>query len=84
MSPDIALAPVRVSIAVKGTPTDCVIMGVREILRGRQPDLVLSGVNRGSNIADDVTYSGTIAAAIEVDGADLLRSASNGDVHVRT
>ncbi len=35
--------------AVKGTPTDCVIMGVREILRTRQPDLVLSGVNRGSN-----------------------------------
>ncbi len=51
--------------AVKGTPTDCVIMGVREILRAHQPDLILSGVNRGSNIADDVTYSGTIAAAIE-------------------
>jgi 5'-nucleotidase len=51
--------------AVKGTPTDCVIMGVREILRTRAPDLVLSGVNRGSNVADDVTYSGTIAAAIE-------------------
>ena len=51
--------------AVKGTPTDCVIMGVREILRNRRPDLILSGVNRGSNIADDVTYSGTIAAAIE-------------------
>jgi 5'-nucleotidase len=51
--------------AVKGTPTDCVIMGVREILKARRPDLILSGVNRGSNIADDVTYSGTIAAAIE-------------------
>jgi 5'-nucleotidase len=51
--------------AVKGTPTDCVIMGVRHVLKGEEPALVLSGVNRGSNIADDVTYSGTIAGAIE-------------------
>ncbi|MGI9382731.1 MAG: 5'/3'-nucleotidase SurE [Methyloligellaceae bacterium] len=51
--------------AVKGTPTDCVIMGVRFLLAEKPPDLVLSGVNRGSNIADDVTYSGTIAGAIE-------------------
>ncbi len=51
--------------AVKGTPTDCVIMGVRHVLKGEEPTLVLSGVNRGSNIADDVTYSGTIAGAIE-------------------
>jgi len=51
--------------AVKGTPTDCVIMALRSILQGRKPDLVLSGVNRGQNVADDVTYSGTIAAAIE-------------------
>ena len=51
--------------AVKGTPTDCVIMGVRFLLADKPPDLVLSGVNRGSNIADDVTYSGTIAGAIE-------------------
>lgn len=50
--------------AVRGTPTDCVIMGVRHILPGK-PDLVLSGVNRGANVADDVTYSGTIAAAME-------------------
>ena len=49
---------------VAGTPTDCVIMAARKILPGL-PDLVLSGVNRGSNIADDVTYSGTIAAAME-------------------
>src|ERR1700722_13757069 len=51
--------------AVKGTPTDCVIMGVRSILEGRNPDLVLSGVNRGHNVAEDVTYSGTIAGAME-------------------
>lgn len=50
--------------AVRGTPTDCVIMAVRRILDAR-PDLVLSGVNSGQNVADDVTYSGTIAAAIE-------------------
>ena len=51
--------------AVKGTPSDCVIMGVRHILKDHGPDLVLSGVNRGQNVAEDVTYSGTIAAAME-------------------
>ena len=51
--------------AVRGTPTDCVIMGVRHILLENPPTLVLSGVNYGSNIAEDVTYSGTIAGAIE-------------------
>lgn len=47
-----------------GTPTDCVIMGVRELLPS-PPDLVLSGVNLGQNVADDVTYSGTVAGAME-------------------
>jgi 5'-nucleotidase len=51
--------------AIKGTPTDCVIMGVRYLLKDHPPDLVLSGVNRGQNLADDVTYSGTIAGAFE-------------------
>ena len=50
--------------AVRGTPTDCVIMGVRKILPG-VPDLILSGVNSGANVADDVTYSGTVAGAME-------------------
>jgi 5'-nucleotidase len=50
--------------ALRGTPTDCVIMGIRQVMDGK-PDLVLSGVNSGSNVADDVTYSGTIAGAIE-------------------
>ncbi|MDI6025851.1 5'/3'-nucleotidase SurE [Corticibacterium sp. UT-5YL-CI-8] len=50
--------------AVNGTPTDCVIMGVRKILPGA-PDLILSGVNSGLNVADDVTYSGTVAGAME-------------------
>jgi 5'-nucleotidase len=51
--------------AVRGTPTDCVIMGVQHLLKDKRPDLVLSGVNRGQNIAEDVTYSGTIAGAME-------------------
>jgi len=50
--------------AVKGTPTDCVIMGARHIMK-EMPDLVLSGVNRGRNCAEDVTYSGTVAGAME-------------------
>jgi len=51
--------------AVRGTPTDCVIMGARHILGDKLPDLVLSGVNRGRNVAEDVVYSGTIAGALE-------------------
>ena len=51
--------------AVKGTPTDCVIMGARHILKDRPPDLLLSGVNRGRNAGEDVIYSGTVAGAVE-------------------
>jgi len=51
--------------AVKGTPTDCVIMGIRRVLDGLAPDLVLSGVNLGQNVAEDVIYSGTVAGAME-------------------
>lgn len=51
--------------AVRGTPTDCVIMGVRHLLAEEPPTLVLSGVNHGANLAEDVSYSGTIAGAIE-------------------
>lgn len=50
--------------ALKGTPTDCVIMGVRELMP-EPPDLILSGVNSGQNAADDITYSGTVAGAME-------------------
>jgi 5'-nucleotidase len=50
--------------AIKGTPTDCVIMGVRHLMK-EKADLVLSGVNRGRNCAEDVTYSGTVAGAME-------------------
>lgn len=51
--------------AVAGTPSDCVIMAVRHILKDQPPDLVLSGINHGSNLAEDITYSGTVAAAME-------------------
>ena len=50
--------------SVSGTPTDAAMMALRTVLPGK-PDLVLSGVNRGANLGDDVTYSGTVSAAIE-------------------
>lgn len=57
------LAPRR--FAVDGTPTDCVLLAINTILRERAPDLVLSGINAGANLGEDVTYSGTVAAAME-------------------
>ena len=51
--------------AISGTPTDCVLLAMAELFKDEPPQLVLSGVNRGQNIADDVTYSGTIAGAME-------------------
>jgi len=51
-------------IAVDGTPTDCVLLALK-LLLPEPPDLVVSGINRGANMGDDVTYSGTIAAAME-------------------
>ena len=50
--------------SVTGTPTDAVTMGLRQVLP-EPPDVILSGVNRGANLADDITYSGTVSAAIE-------------------
>jgi 5'-nucleotidase len=55
----------RRRFAVDGTPTDAVLLGVNHVMKGRRPDLVLSGVNRGANLGEDVTYSGTVAAAME-------------------
>jgi len=51
--------------AVSGTPTDSVLLGVNQVMKDCRPDLVLSGVNRGGNLGEDVTYSGTVAAAME-------------------
>ncbi|HTU10711.1 MAG TPA: 5'/3'-nucleotidase SurE [Allosphingosinicella sp.] len=50
---------------VTGTPTDAVMMGLAHILADAKPDLILSGVNRGANLGEDVTYSGTVSAAME-------------------
>ena len=51
--------------AVVGTPTDSVMMAIAHIMKDTPPDLVLSGVNRGANLGEDVTYSGTVSAAME-------------------
>lgn len=51
--------------AVDGTPTDCSYIALAHVLKGRPPRLMVSGINHGPNLADDVTYSGTVAAAME-------------------
>ncbi|MBI5026337.1 MAG: 5'/3'-nucleotidase SurE [Nitrospirae bacterium] len=54
--------------SINGTPTDCVILAVNKLLpsaSGGRPDIVVSGINRGGNLGDDITYSGTVSAAIE-------------------
>ncbi len=51
--------------SVTGTPTDAVNLGLRKLFADHKPDLVLSGVNAGENLGDDITYSGTISAAME-------------------
>ncbi|WP_038463216.1 5'/3'-nucleotidase SurE [Candidatus Odyssella acanthamoebae] len=53
------------TFALSGTPTDCVLFGINHLMKDQAPDLVLSGVNHGANLADDITYSGTVAAAME-------------------
>ena len=50
---------------VDGTPTDCVNIGIAQVYGGEMPDLVVSGINKGYNLGDDVTYSGTVAGALE-------------------
>ncbi len=62
--------PLRISkisenrFALDGTPVDCILFGISEILK-KTPDMVISGINRGANIGDDTIYSGTVAAARE-------------------
>jgi 5'-nucleotidase len=63
-------SPIRVvrhaerRFAVVGTPSDCVVMAVRLVMKDTLPDLVISGVNRGANLADDIAYSGTVSGAM--------------------
>lgn len=66
-----ALGPRRFS--VDGYPADCVLVGLHKVMAGKAPDLILSGVNRGHNVAEDVVYSGTAGAAME-GGLNRVRS----------
>ena len=67
-------------ISVEGTPTDCVLLAVKRLLKDKRPTLVISGINGGANLGDDVTYSGTVAVpdalkpymgGLEVIGGDV-------------
>lgn len=61
------ITPVRENwYRIDGTPTDCIVLGLNQILKNQPwPDLVVSGINRGANLGDNVTYSGTVAGALE-------------------
>lgn len=71
--------------AVDGTPTDCAALALMKILKDKKPTLMLSGVNHGSNLGEDVTYSGTVAAAMEstllgIPSIALSQSSEHGGV----
>ena len=68
--------------AVTGTPTDAVLFALGEVMKDAPPDLILSGVNRGSNLGEDVSYSGTVAAAMEGAMAGI-RSIALSQVYAR-
>jgi 5'-nucleotidase len=51
--------------AVDGTPTSCVYIGIHAIMKGNKPDMVIGGINRGPNLGEDITYSGTVSVAME-------------------
>jgi len=51
--------------SLDGTPADCVIVGLLEIMKDEKPDLIISGINQGPNLGDDIIYSGTVSAAME-------------------
>ena len=62
---EVTLNDNAVGYSVNGTPTDCIIIGLLEIMKENNPDLIVSGINRGPNLGDDITYSGTVSAALE-------------------
>jgi len=72
--------------SVQGTPTDCVHFALNELLKDDMPDLVLSGINHGANLGDDVLYSGTVAAAMEGHflGVQSIAFSLVGDKHFET
>jgi len=69
--------------AVHGTPADCAYIGLHHLLADRPPDLVLSGINRGPNLGWDVTYSGTVGAAMEAAEAGVRAAAISLVVSLR-
>ncbi|UOE83527.1 5'/3'-nucleotidase SurE [Vibrio splendidus] len=72
--------------SVQGTPTDCVHFALNELLKNDMPDLVLTGINHGANLGDDVLYSGTVAAAMEGHflGVQSVAFSLVGKKHFRT
>lgn len=84
--------PLRVSLiapntySVQGTPTDCVHFALNELMKDELPDLVLSGINHGANLGDDVLYSGTVAAAMEghLLGVQAIAFSLVGNTHFAT
>jgi 5'-nucleotidase len=73
------IAPRR--YVVDGTPTDCILLAIKRLLRETPPTLMLSGINGGSNIAEDITYSGTVAATIEATLLGIPAIALSQDYH---
>jgi 5'-nucleotidase len=61
----VTLADGSTAYATSGTPSDCVTLAALDLLRGSRPDLVVSGINHGPNLGWDLTYSGTVSAAME-------------------
>lgn len=77
-----------VGVATDGTPTDCVRLAAHGVIDGWKPDLVVSGINHGANMGEDVTYSGTVAAALEavvhnIPGVAVSMSSPHGDWSLR-
>lgn len=72
-------------ISIQGTPSDCVYLGINQLIKPK-PDIVVSGINYGPNLGDDVIYSGTVAAAIEGRHLKLsgLAISLNGNIHYKT
>ncbi|MGX6448496.1 5'/3'-nucleotidase SurE [Patulibacter sp. S7RM1-6] len=77
-----------VGVASDGTPTDCVRLAAHGVIDGWRPDLVVSGINHGANMGEDVTYSGTVAAALEavvhdIPGVAVSMASPHGDWSLR-
>ena len=67
---EVAFGDGTVGYSCDGTPVDCVRLAQLGLIDGFEPDLVVAGINHGSNLGDDITYSGTVAAAMAVKSGD--------------